>query len=92
MNLNELKHVIQFPNMTGRQLAVVAFLYQSKNKKVRLKDLAIELQMPKPSMCRAWDALWEIKFLQRERNCDDNREVFGYLTEKGLKFAAKIMR
>ena len=74
-------------NMTMRQLMVLDILLRGR---MRLKDIAIELHAPKPSVCRAFSTLVRSGLIERVREEDDKRMVYGVLTDKGGKFLGEI--
>lgn len=83
MTLSELKIAIEYPNLTVRALAVLFVIGKSDN--MRVKDIAVALRMPKPSVSRAFDSLGQLGLMFRAREEIDKRYVYGVMTEKGEK-------
>lgn len=88
MTLSELKTALRYPNMTVRMLAVVFALADGK---VKSRDIAISLGVPRPSICRAMDGLCDSGLMKRVRSEEDARDVFGVLTEKGKSMLKLLM-
>lgn len=89
MNINELKLVSQYHHMSIRQLMIILYLHQEK-KKISFTDIALKLQLPKPSLTRALDSLSICGLVDRQRYEQDARKVLCYLTDEGTKFAKKV--
>ena len=81
MTLDELRPFLRYPLVTVRQVAVLLVLADSKG--MPLRKIAECLNMPRPSMSRAFDALVRAKLIKRVRCVDDRRDVYGELTELG---------
>jgi DNA-binding MarR family transcriptional regulator len=86
MNLTPL---LKYNNMTVRQLAVLQVLYTTGDP-MMLRDIAMKLKVPRPSISRAFDGLWRAKMLVRRRSEEDRRDMFGMLTEKGKKLIEEV--
>lgn len=58
---------------------------------VNLRDVAIDLKLPKASVTRAYDTLVRNKLMKRARDGKDKRDVQGLLTDKGLELIKKVV-
>ncbi len=88
MKLAELAPCLEYPHMSVRHLAILLLLAQEE--KIKLRDVSLALNVPRPSVSRAWSGLFAMKLMHRERSEEDARDVFGVLTEKGREFAQRI--
>jgi DNA-binding MarR family transcriptional regulator len=52
-----------------------------------VRDVGKTLNISRPAISRAFDALNNAKLLKRERGENDRRDVYGYLTSKGIELA-----
>lgn len=70
--------------LTGRQIALLAVLRNRPEQGARtIRALALALNLPKPTICRAVDTLSNIGWVSRSLDPNDHRSVFVSLTEKG---------
>lgn len=90
MTLHDLKLCMAYPRMTVRMLAVMFELSDEINRKLSLRYIAEKLDVPKPSVSRAFDALVRMKMIKRIRGEDDRRDVYAILTDKGVAFVEGI--
>jgi DNA-binding MarR family transcriptional regulator len=90
MNIEEIKTVISFGNLTIRQLGVLFVVAGSKNLSVR--RIAEVLRVPKPSVSRSFDGLEAFKLVKRERSEEDARDVYALLTKRGSELISMVRR
>lgn len=91
MKLSELRICLPYTYMTVRQLAVLFYLKTDKGQKdSRLRVIADNLSIQRPSMTRAFDGLCRMKLIKRVRGDDDARDVYAVLTPKGNDFVLSL--
>lgn len=72
-------------DLSARQISVLLTLYlESESRSVR--QLATALNISKPAICRALDALEKLELISRSKDPDDRRNVIIARTEKGHAF------
>lgn len=87
-SMRELPH-----DLSGRQMAIMLTVYLQPPPHT-VRSLAEKLQISKPAICRALDALSAMDLIRRKKDDDDRRNVFIQRTISGsvfLRDAADIM-
>jgi DNA-binding MarR family transcriptional regulator len=93
MTLPDLKLCMTYPRMTVRMLAVMFYMATLKGQQdARLGVIAHNIDVPKPAISRAFDALCELKMIKRVRNEDDRRDMYAVLTDKGREFVQHLTK
>ena len=82
---------MKYPHMTIRQLAVLMVMSIAK-KDLMLREVAMELKIPRPSVTRAWDSLETLLLMKRYTSDRDGRDVFGVLTHEGKQFVGGVLK
>ncbi len=72
-------------DLSQRQIAVLLTVYMSAPPHT-IRSLADQLQVSKPAICRAVDALSVLELLRRKKDEDDRRNVFLQRTVNGSVF------
>lgn len=89
MKIENLKPAMAYCNLTVRQLAIILTMYKCSNQ--LLRDVAMELQISRPVVSRAWSSLIILGLIKRVRNEDNRRNVSASLTEKGRKLVKDMI-
>lgn len=76
-------------DLSARQQAVLLHVYLQPAPH-SIKSLSEELDVSKPAICRAIDALEKAKFLRRVRDKDDKRNVLIHRTVKGTGYLSEF--
>ncbi|MDX1975115.1 MAG: helix-turn-helix domain-containing protein [Rickettsiales bacterium] len=76
-------------DLSARQTAVLLNVYLLPGPH-SIKNLADELMISKPAICRAIDALERAKLVRRLRDRDDRRNVLIQRTVKGTVFLSEF--
>lgn len=74
--------------LTARQLAIIG-VAMGEGGPVRVKDMALTLNVAKPVVSRALDVLERHGFVERRRG-DDKRDRFIHVTDAGAAFRRAI--
>lgn len=90
--LDRLVHYVRSgePDLTNRQMALVLLLRASYGRPLTVKWLADQLNIAKPVVTRATDALIKLGFVERHRDEKDRRSVLLYITPRGEAFLDRI--
>jgi len=72
-------------NLSERQMSILLTVY-TRDGKHTVKNLAEELNITKPPVCRALDSLSKLKLIAREIDKEDRRNVFIVPTSEGYDF------
>lgn len=75
--------------MTVRALAIMLFL-GPKRKAVLSRDVAVALNLPKPTVSRLTGHLTKVGLLEKDRAGKDKRDCWIRPTEKGRAFVASV--
>ncbi|MFW0776683.1 MAG: MarR family transcriptional regulator [Rickettsiales bacterium] len=76
-------------DLSARQQAVLLNVYLEEGPH-SVKNLAEELMISKPAICRALDALEGAKLVRRVRDKEDKRNVFVQRTVKGSVYLSEF--
>jgi len=76
-------------NLSERQFAILLTVY-IKDSQHTVKSLSEYLQITKPPVCRALDALSKHKLIERVVDKSDRRNVFIGRTDEGSEFLSKF--
>ena len=76
-------------NLSERQLAILLTVY-TQDLQHTVKSLSESLQITKPPVCRALDALSKHKLIERITDKKDRRNIFVGKTETGADFLTKF--
>lgn len=77
-------------DLTARQEAILLILVTEPDKDHTVSSLAKRLDVNKPSIVRALDALAAAKLAERKPNPKDRRSIFARPTEAGRNLVARI--
>jgi DNA-binding MarR family transcriptional regulator len=77
------------PDLSGRQMAILLSIYLSPPPHT-VRGLAAELDISKPAVTRALDALGKLDFTRRKRDESDKRSVLVQRTVKGSVFLSEF--
>lgn len=72
-------------DLTSRQFAVLLAIFMRPGPHA-VRELAVHLDLPKPAVTRALDALERQGFIRRKRDREDKRDVSVHRTVKGALF------
>lgn len=72
-------------DLSARQMAIILTIYTEAGPHT-VRGLSAHLNISKPAICRALDALSKMELVERKRDMDDMRNVFIQSTHKGYKF------
>ena len=72
-------------DLTARQFALLLSIFMRPGPHA-IRDLARQLDLPKPAVTRALDVLERQGFVRRKRDRDDKRDVSVHRTVKGAVF------
>jgi len=72
-------------DLTARQFALLLSIFMKPGPHA-IRDLARQLDLPKPAVTRALDVLERQGFVRRKRDRDDKRDVSVHRTVKGAVF------
>lgn len=78
-------------DLSARQTAVLLHVYLSKDVH-GIKELAESLQISKPAVCRAVDALEKEKLVKRKPDRHDRRHILVTQTAKGQTYLGRFAR
>ena len=86
-------HALQFMpvDLSARQSAVLLHVYLN-DEQYGIKDIAYALQISKPAVCRAVDALEDLRLVKRKPDPTDGRHVLITPTAKGSNYLGKFAR
>ncbi len=76
-------------DLSARQTGIMLTVYLMPPPH-SIKSLAEELQISKPAVCRAIDALEQMKFVKRVRDAKDKRNVLIQRTVKGSVYLSDL--
>ena len=83
------------PDLTSRQMALMLEIYLNDERPHTVRDLAKTLNLSKPVVTRALDAMSRHGFVRRKRDEKDRRNIYLHRTVKGStylsEFAALIL-
>lgn len=75
------------PDLTNRQMALLLIVYLVDEQHT-VRSLASQLDVAKPVISRALDALGTMSYLRRRRGVRDRRDIFVERTPEGSTFLA----
>jgi len=78
------------PDLTSRQMALMLEIYLHDDRLHTVRDLARTLNLSKPVVTRALDAMSRHGFVRRKRDEKDRRNVFLHRTVKGSTYLAEF--
>ncbi len=78
------------PDLSARQMAVMLIVYSQQDSLQRVKDLARELGISKPSISRALDRLETLGYIARKPDDSDGRSMLVQRTMRGSMFLSEF--
>ena len=78
------------PDLSARQMAIMLIVYSQEKGLQRVKDLAGELGISKPSTSRALDRLEKLGYVIRKPDEGDGRSVLVQRTMRGSMFLSEF--
>lgn len=78
------------PDLTSRQMALMLEIYLNDQRLHTVRDLAATLNLSKPVVTRALDAMSRHGFVRRKRDEKDRRNVYLHRTVKGSTYLAEF--
>jgi DNA-binding MarR family transcriptional regulator len=72
-------------DLTTRQFAILLSIFMRPGPHA-VRELSLELELPKPAVTRALDVLERLGFVRRKKDQDDRRDVSVHRTVKGAVF------
>ncbi len=76
-------------DLSARQTGILLMVYLEAGPH-SIKSLSEALSVSKPAVCRAIDTLETLKFVKRQRDKDDKRNVYIQRTVKGSVFLSEF--
>ncbi|MFM6854334.1 MAG: MarR family winged helix-turn-helix transcriptional regulator [Sphingopyxis sp.] len=73
------------PDLTNRQMGIMLSVGLSRGPHT-VRGLAERIGVSKPVVTRALNKLTALGYLQRQRDCDDGRNIFIEMTDAGAEF------
>jgi DNA-binding MarR family transcriptional regulator len=78
------------PDLTSRQMALMLEIYLNDQRLHTVRELAATLNLSKPVVTRALDAMTRHGFVRRKRDEMDRRNVYLHRTVKGSTYLAEF--
>ena len=78
------------PDLTSRQMALMLEIYLNDQRLHTVRELAATLNLSKPVVTRALDAMSRHGFVRRKRDEKDRRNVYLHRTVKGSTYLAEF--
>ena len=90
MNLAQLK--LCFDNGVWHTRQIAALLVINEHGRIHLRQAGRVMGAPAPSVHRVLSALFKLHLIEREKDENDQRIVYVFLSEKGKSLMAELLK